>query len=157
QAMVATNNFFSIETGDTGMFATLLAGIYDWRTRILSYYSSGHNPGIVRRKDGSIETLAHGGIAMGVVILKEASSYTIQLYTGDTVVFYTDGVTEAHNEAHQLFTEERLIDIIKNEGDQTADELIKSIVDHVRVFAGKTPQFDDITLLVMKVSSTSTP
>jgi len=150
QAMSATNNLFRLDTGDTGMFVTVLAGIYDYDTQTFHYYSAGHNPAIVRREDGNIEVLRHHGIAMGVLPTKDQFAESIQLKRGDAVILYTDGVTEAHNEKYELYGEERLIQLIRSEGWRNASELVERIVTNVNEFAGTAPQHDDITLLIMK-------
>lgn len=150
-AMSETNNLFRLDTGETGMFVTIFVGIYDYMNRSFRYFSAGHNPAIVRRKTGEIEILKQHGIAMGFVATGEQHGFSITLEEGDVVILYTDGVTEAHNEAFELFGEERLIALIQKEGGGSAKELAEKIVDEVNAFAGKAPQHDDITLLVMNV------
>lgn len=152
QAMVATNNLFMQDTGDSGMFVTVLAGIYNYKNKILNYYSCGHNPGLVHRRNGDIEVLEHKGIAMGVREFEKAEAATVQLQQGDTLVFYSDGITEARNEEYKFFGEERLIDCLKLEGNKSALEIVEKIVAQVNIFVGSAPQHDDITLLVMKIT-----
>ncbi|MCC5831938.1 MAG: PP2C family protein-serine/threonine phosphatase [Chlamydiales bacterium] len=149
-AMSAANNLFTPDTAETGMFVTVLMGIYDYRTGMFSYFSSGHNPGIVRRKDGSIEMLSHHGVSMGVILSKEQEAESIRLNSGDAVIFYTDGITEAHNERFELYGEERLANLIKAEGWRSSSDIVERIVADVNTFSDKAPQHDDITLLVMK-------
>lgn len=150
-AMSATNNLFTLDTGETGMFVTVFMGAYDYDTQTFKYFSSGHNPGIVRREDGSIEILQHHGIAMGVLQTGDQHEASIQLNKGDTVILYTDGVTEAHNEEYQHYGEERLAQLIQSEGWRSASELVEQIAKQVDHFVGQTPQHDDITLLIMKI------
>lgn len=152
EAMIKTNNLFNKDTGETGMFVTVLAGIYDHSTKILNYYSCGHNPGLVRRKNRSVEVLKHAGMAMGVLPAESATSFTVQLEPGDTVVFYTDGITEALNEANVFFGEQRLIACLQEMGEKRASEIVEEIVKSVNTFVGHAPQHDDITLLIMKVT-----
>lgn len=149
-AMSKTNNLFRLDTGETGMFVTIFVGIYDYLNRSFHYFSAGHNPAIVRRKTGEIEILTQHGIAMGFVATGEQHGLSITLEEGDTVILYTDGITEAHNEAFELYGEERLIALIQKEGGNSAKDLAEKIVDEVNAFAGTAPQHDDITLLVMK-------
>lgn len=149
-AMSATNNLFRLDTADIGMFVTAVMGVYDYKSRMFHYFSAGHNPGIVRREDGKIEVLRHHGIAMGVLPTKDPHAESIQLHRGDAVILYTDGITEAHDEKYELFGEEKLISLIEKEGWRSASEIVEHIVSDVNAFAGKAPQHDDITLLVMK-------
>ncbi|MCB1180486.1 MAG: SpoIIE family protein phosphatase [Chlamydiia bacterium] len=149
--MLATNNLFCKDTSDSGMFVTMLVGIFDLKTKTLSYSSFGHNPGIIRRKNGQIQDMKNQNMAMGVEFLDSAISDTVTLEGGDVVLFYTDGITEAHNQQFVQFSEERLREILKEEGDHTASVIARRIVAHVHAFAGGAPQHDDITLLVIKV------
>ena len=153
QAMGAANDLFRADTGDSGMFVTALSGIYDAETRVLSYYSCGHNPGLLRRKGGVVETLEFKGMAMGFVPAPPATAHTIHLEPGDLVLFYTDGITEAMNKEYEFFGEERLMRCLAQEGDKEASAVIESIVAHVADFSGGEDQHDDITLLVMKVKN----
>lgn len=150
-AMVAANNLFCLDTQESGMFVTALMGIYDGQTKILDYFSCGHNPGLVWKEDGRIEILNHMSMAMGLDEAASGKSHTIQLNRGDAVVFYTDGITEAHNEHNHLFGESRLIECLEKHGEKTAAEIVEKIVEAVNAFVGKAPQHDDITLVVMKV------
>jgi sigma-B regulation protein RsbU (phosphoserine phosphatase) len=152
QALLATNDLFSLDTGETGMFVTVLCGIYDFKTHVLSYFSCGHNPAIVRKADGSIYFLEHTGMAIGVAPSERRRANEVQLFKGDTLVFYTDGVTEAHNEHFDIYGEERLVDCLKQEGAKGASQIVEAIVGQVNHFAGSMSQHDDITLLVMKIT-----
>lgn len=152
QAMGATNELFRKDTGETGMFVTVLAGLYDHQTKQFSYFSCGHNPGYVRRVDGTLEMLEFAGMAMGVLPSNEAKAFVMQLNVGDTVVFYTDGITEALNGQFQLFGSDRLEACIREAGNKTASDLVQEIVSRVEQFVGKAPQHDDITLLAMKIT-----
>ncbi len=151
-AMIATNNLYCKDTEQTSLFVTALCGIYDSETKILNYFSCGHNPGYVRRQNGDIETLPADTMAMGVVEFEEGASKKLELSSNDIVVFYTDGVTEAHNEKKELFGDHRLIECLKNTGAQTAVEIKDEIVNQINQFKGSQDQHDDITIIVMKVS-----
>ena len=152
EAMLQANNLFTIDTAETGMFVTVLMGYYDYSTGILNYSSHGHNPVLVRRIDGKVERLHHLKIAMGVLSGAQKESHTIQLNKGDTLVFYTDGITDAHDETYLSFGENRLIECLQNVGGGSAAEVVEQIVAQVSAFAKKAPQHDDMTLLVMKVT-----
>jgi len=152
KAMSETNDLFCKDTADTGMFVTVLAGLYDSQTRNLSYYSCGHNPGYVRRADGTLETFPIQGVAMGLIPLENPKARELQLNVGDMVVFYTDGVIDALDENGYFFGNKRLETCIQSAENQTSAELIQTIVKQVEHFVGKAPQHDDITLLVMKIT-----
>ncbi|MCH9627760.1 MAG: hypothetical protein S4CHLAM2_14030 [Chlamydiales bacterium] len=151
RAVSDTNNLFTLDTEETGMFVTVMIGVYDKQTGLFHYFSAGHNPPIVRRANGAVEIMRHHGMAMGVLPTENQQAESIQLHSGDVVVLYTDGITEAHDEEFELYSEERLIQLIENEGEKSASALVRRIVADVNDFAGKAPQHDDITLLVMKI------
>ncbi|MFC2049400.1 PP2C family protein-serine/threonine phosphatase, partial [Chlamydiota bacterium] len=79
-------------------------------------------------------------------------AHEVQLNTGDAVVFYTDGITEALNKEFQFFGASRLEECIRESGDKSATELAAEIVRRVSQFVGEAPQHDDITLLAMKIT-----
>ena len=151
EIMGHVNRLFYDDSGDTGMFVTLLLGIYDPKTKVLEYSSSGHNPPYVRKRDGRVEML--GGIDMALGVKKDVVPQTkrAQLEQGDLLVFYTDGVTEAHNEKNELFTEERLVHFIEEKGGLSAEQVAGELIKELKEFQGNAPQHDDITLLLMKL------
>ncbi len=150
-AMAATNNLFCHHTGETGLFVTVLAATYDYRSRLFSYFSCGHNPGLIRRNNGTIETMVSKGMAMGIFAMQQAQPNQVQLYPGDMVVFYTDGVTESHNEEYHFFGESRLIECLQEEKSISASNMVEGILKRVNAFVGTAPQHDDITLLILKI------
>ena len=146
-----TNKLFCQDSGDTGMFVTALVGFYNHESRTLRYYSAGHNPLLIRRANGETSFVDHHGAALGIEGGVKGEDRSVQLASGDVVVFYTDGITEAHNEQNQLFGEERLVQLVKASEGQTASEMIATILREVEKFVGDAPQHDDITMLIMKV------
>ncbi|NGX54884.1 MAG: Phosphoserine phosphatase RsbU [Chlamydiae bacterium] len=145
------NKLFCQDTGDTGMFVTALVGFYNHESRTLRYYSAGHNPLLIRRANGETTFVDHLGAALGIEVPERGGDQSVQLASGDVVVFYTDGITEAHNEQNKLFGEERLVQLVKASEGQTPSEMIAAILKEVEKFVGDAPQHDDITMLIMKV------
>ncbi len=143
------NHLFVQDAGDTGMFITALLGKFQGGE--LSYTSAGHNPPIVRHKDGSVVVLPAGGTALGLQEIKEVSPQKIKLESGDIVLFYTDGITEAHNAAFEQFSEERIVQFLEKNGKGTAKEIADRLIAEVNNFVGKVPQHDDISLIVMRM------
>lgn len=153
KAMHSTNNIFCDDVGASGMFITVWMGEYDNRTKKLTYYSCGHNPPILRRKNGPVELLSVQDMAMGLLPSSDKKADTVALSEGDLLVLYTDGVTEAHNMKLELFGEDRLIAFAKQYGDLEAQAFLDKLIAEITLFVGKAPQHDDITLLVMRVVS----
>jgi sigma-B regulation protein RsbU (phosphoserine phosphatase) len=135
----------------TGMFVTLFYGVIDKDTRTLTYVNAGHNPPIVlRKKTGEIEELTLTGMAVGALEDATYSQQEIPLAPGDVMVLYTDGITEAVNDREEMYDLPRLIETIRNNSNSSSKELADEIISSVFAFSGTTPQFDDITLMVVK-------
>jgi sigma-B regulation protein RsbU (phosphoserine phosphatase) len=144
-------NRMIFEDSKTSMFVTLFYAILDSRERTLTYVNAGHNPPVfIRGDDASITLLKAEGIALGVLEDIELETVTISLHEDDLLVLYTDGVTEAENSSNELYGEERLEELMGTIRKTTSAEIIVSIVEDIKKFAGDAPQSDDITLLVMK-------
>ena len=90
-----------------------------------------------------------GGIALGVMPDFEFDQDSITLLPGDTLVFYTDGVTEAMNEEGEEYGMERLCEILVTAPSIHAQDISDTIFDSIREFAGEAPQSDDITCLTL--------
>ncbi|MFA4877294.1 MAG: SpoIIE family protein phosphatase [Methanoregula sp.] len=141
------------ENSKTGMFVTLFYGIIDKNKKTLTYVNAGHNPPIVlRQKSGDIEELELTGIAVGALEDAVYEQQDILLSVGDVIVLYTDGITEAVNDKEEMFDVPRLMEIIRKNGHLTSQEIVNEIIGAVTSFSENQPQFDDITLMVIKVT-----
>ena len=131
-----------------GRFISFCYARLDTAVGILTYANAGHYPPIVARADGSIERLAAGGPVLGVFPDASYEQDEIQLSSGDRVVLYTDGVTEARNAADEEFGEERLIGAILEHRACSAPALEARLSDRVASFSGDALH-DDATLIVL--------
>ena len=132
-------------------FVTLFYAQLDGPSRQLRYVSAGHNPPFVVRRDGSHERLRQGGIVLGVFANQTFKSDVTQLQSGDRLVLYTDGVTEACNSDDEEFGEDRLLRVLQEYASSPAVEIQKQILQSVANFSRSTWQ-DDATLLVVAVN-----
>jgi sigma-B regulation protein RsbU (phosphoserine phosphatase) len=139
-------------TGLNGTFVTAFYGIYDPRNCRLTYSSAGHNPPRVKRcQDGSLLALEEaGGLPLGVVSEVHYEEATQALLVGDEVIFYTDGITEAHNPRGEMFGTDRLDHELEN-CSLKADALLDSILRAVETFAEGHPADDDRTIIVARI------
>jgi sigma-B regulation protein RsbU (phosphoserine phosphatase) len=137
-------------TNGSGTFVTAFYGIYDPATRVLSYASAGHPPGRVLRC-GAITALdGKRSIPLGIDATENYVDSHAQLEAGDTLILYTDGITEARNPLGEMFGEERLDQSATCKG--SADETLKSMLAGLDDFrAGRTLN-DDLTLLVARIT-----
>lgn len=132
-------------------FITFLFGFLNVRENTFTYVNAGHNPPVLMREDGSIKLLEAGGLLLGMMANVPYQQETVSLIPGDWVVMYTDGVTEAINNADEEFEEQRLIETIRVNRDLSAEEMRDKILSEVKKFSEDQPQSDDITLLLLKV------
>ncbi len=141
------------ETNDAAMFVTVFYSVYDPATRVLTFSNGGHNPPLVVHADGSSEELElTGGIALGAVPQFEYEQASVELEPGDTVIFFTDGVTEAINASDEEFGLEALQALFEDGEIRSAREAAEMILQAVRDFAGEAPQFDDLTCMALRVA-----
>ncbi|MCX5998338.1 MAG: PP2C family protein-serine/threonine phosphatase, partial [Chloroflexi bacterium] len=111
---------------------------------------AGHNPPMLLGGPGEIVMLEAKGIALGVMPDIKLEEKEIALEKGAVVVFYTDGVTEAINSSEEQFGQARLARVVQETHQLSAQGIIDRIQEEVRAFTKGHPQFDDITLIVLK-------
>jgi len=133
------------------LFVTVFYAILDPATGVLCYANGGHNPPLIARADGAIESLdGEGGLVLGVMPGVSYPEHTMQLRPDDRLVLYTDGITEAFNPANEAYGLERLVAEILAHRAGSSHTLVERICGSVTHFAGTAPQSDDITLTALK-------
>lgn len=148
------NKLFN-ENATRGTFISMIYGVLNSDENTFTYIRAGHNPMLYKKAGGEINWLQPKGVAIGMVkgdsFNKVVEEETIQLSKGDVLVLYTDGITEAQDEEEKFYGEERLKKLIKREKTDSAKELRNLIIEDVRTFTGDALQYDDMTLVVIKV------
>lgn len=143
------NALFMKDTGDTGVFITAWVGIYDPEKREIEYLSCGHPPAILRRADGTIMELQSEGMALGVGEITPVKPEKVILSTGDLLVSYTDGISEAQNLRGQFFGHDRLLEIVKK--CRSAKGATEAVLEGVHAFEAGAARFDDQTVVSLSV------
>lgn len=134
-----------------GMFVTLFFARVGASDGALTYVNAGHNPPLLYDyRQNEFEELGRTGMALGVDDSQQMGQRTVSLESGDSLLMYTDGVTEAMNAREQEFGVERLKGIAQANCRSTAPEIIRAIEREVRGFTGAIPQSDDITVVLAK-------
>jgi sigma-B regulation protein RsbU (phosphoserine phosphatase) len=144
-------NDMIIADSHTDLFVTLFYAILDPERGVLSYANAGHNPPLhFNSRSKQVIPLTARGIAMGIIPGIELERRETSLEPGDLLVFYTDGVTDALNEDVAEFGLERLTRVVETHRDESAADVVRAVNQAVAEFVGDTPQFDDLTLVVLK-------
>ncbi len=134
---------------DSNMFSTLFFGAYDARNGRLAYANAGHLPPLVLR-NGNARALDVTGPIVGAFPSAGFSAATLAIESGDTLVAYTDGLTEPENESGEAFGEERLIGALNRGGDRPLRSLIETVMDEVVAWTGQSALQDDMTMMVLR-------
>jgi sigma-B regulation protein RsbU (phosphoserine phosphatase) len=139
------------EGNESCMFVTIFLAILNLQTGNLIYSNAGHNPPYIQRAGGELEQLArrHGP----VIGAMEGIAYgedTTQLAPGELAYFYTDGVTEAMDVQRNLYSDQRLRDLLGSHSYDDAEQAVRATVDTVWSFQGDADQADDVTVLALR-------
>nr|WP_319266673.1 SpoIIE family protein phosphatase [uncultured Draconibacterium sp.] len=132
-------------------FLTLVLGVLNVKTGILEYCNAAHTPGYILSTNGKIKELAQShGLPLGLYPDKSYSSAQIQLVKGDTLVLYTDGVTEMLNENNVQYGNQRLIENLVSLSGQSPKDMVERLEKSFKMYIGHGYQTDDITMLIFK-------
>jgi sigma-B regulation protein RsbU (phosphoserine phosphatase) len=146
----SVNHLFYRNT-ETSHYATMFFAIYDDGTRRLRYVNCGHNPPILVRANGDLERLTATATVLGLFEEWDCTVGEYQLASGDVLVIYTDGISEAGPNEEEEYGEERLIVTTRNHQRQAAGEILDNILSEVQQFS-RGRQADDMTLIVASCS-----
>ncbi len=133
------------------MFVTVFYAIFNTKTGLVTYSNAGHNPPHIVRAGGTIEQLPmEGQFMVGAFEEEVYTDKTLQLDHGDTLVMFTDGVTEATDSTNRPFGTERLDNILSGVADKSSREIVEAIKAGITDFVEDAEQTDDITILALK-------
>lgn len=149
ETVVAVNKYLA-ENTPSNRFVTLFVTELDPFTGELHFINAGHNPPLIGRADGSIEQLASGGFPLGIIPTAEYEIGKTILKSGEVLVIYSDGVSEAANLRGEEFGLERLSEVITKNRHRSASGLRDQIESSVSSFVQSAPAGDDITLVIVK-------
>ena len=138
---------------DTPMhqFVTLSYGIWDAGNHTFTYSNAGHPPVLhYQAQTGCVRRLDAGGIVLGVCEETEYPTGSVILESGDALVMYTDGVTEATDESDEMFGEDRLVELLRKYRSEPVDTIIDAIFQEVYAFSPMAQKLDDITLVMLR-------
>lgn len=149
ELLLRSVNRLFYENTDDSAYASLFFADYDDKAQLLRYANCGHLSGLVLRGDNSYQRLDSTGTLLGLFQQWDCSIAECELFPGDTLALYTDGVTEASNDAGEEYGESSLIASLRQHRELPCHAMATTIADEVRRFDFQE-QHDDITLIVAK-------
>ena len=136
---------------DSCVFITMFFGVLDTRSGGFLYSNAGHNLPRIVRENGAIEVVdSTGNLVLGIDPEQKYVNAEVQLFPGDTLVLYTDGVTEAENVREEEYGEPRLDELLPGMASDNSGKIVDAIVASVKEYAGEAEQSDDITCVVSR-------
>jgi sigma-B regulation protein RsbU (phosphoserine phosphatase) len=163
QLLIEANRILA-ENLDSRSFITMTYAVLDLGRNVMTYARAGHTPLIYfpaqtpGGRPAAAQVLVPNGMVVGLRIDGAVSKFNdlleekeIRLQTGDVIVFYTDGITEAMNTSSDLFGESRLSRIVEEHGHLDSGELRERILREIEAFVGSADQHDDMTMILIKV------
>lgn len=150
ECLTTVNTILCIDN-PTLMFSTAFYGVLNTKTGDVNYANAGHNPPYVLRNSGSVEVLkSAGGMALGILENASYQTQRCQLMPGDSIVCFTDGVTEAMDPLGTLFGDERLLQVLQPLHKRSPQEVLSAVIAEVDSYIALAPIADDVTLLVIR-------
>ena len=141
------------ENNEADMFVTAFIGILDLNTGIMNIANAGHNPPIIRHSNGKFEYLqVRPGLVLAAMEGIKYKKYEIKFMPGDQIYLYTDGITEAIDIKEEFYGESRLLDVINSVEISSARDICNIVKKDIDDFVGEAPQFDDITMISVKLN-----
>ena len=150
--LVARLNVQVARHSPASRFITLFFGVYDPRDGRLEFVNAGHLPPLVRHAGGHFERVDNdaGGLALGMFATATYETRAVTIAPGDTLVLYSDGITEAENDKGAAFEEAGLQSAIAANAMRDADGLARALLAATEKYAGEVKLVDDLTALVLK-------
>lgn len=147
--ITSTLNSAFTETNEANMFVTFFIGVLDLENGRIQYCNAGHNAPIIMTPEGKVSYMkTETNIALGVFKDFDYKESEIDFPVGSSIFLYTDGVTEAENMAKTLYSEERLLNVIKGIKEKdNPQKVISTVLDDIKDHSSNAEQSDDITLL----------
>ncbi len=143
-------NEYIFENSPSNKFLTLFYGELDPETGTLVYSNGGHNTPMLMRAAGEIISLDQGGLPIGMMKGVQYQEATVFFNPGDSLIIYSDGITESINDRDEEFGEERLIEVVKHNLSRSASGIRDRIDEALSRFVGTTAPVDDMTLMIIK-------
>ncbi len=149
RAVSHLNREFSSEFEGRGIFLTLFSAYIDTEKNSIKYTTAGHEPPMVVRKNGQVDSLFDTQLVIGIDGLREYYENSIPFERGDMLCFFSDGILEAKNPAGNFYGRQRLSDVLSKQRGKSAGETVLGILEDLREFCSEEPLEDELTIAVV--------
>jgi len=148
--MISSVNHYLAENTPANRFVTLFIAELDPASGKLRYINAGHNPPLIGRSSGAIEQLSSGGFPLGILPMAEFEVGETHLASGEALIIYSDGVSEANNLKEEEFGMDRLTEVVRRNLASSAAGMRDKVESALSSFTQTAPANDDITLVIVK-------
>jgi sigma-B regulation protein RsbU (phosphoserine phosphatase) len=133
------------------MFTAFSFAILDQDSGVIQWSNAAQPHPLIKRSDGALEAEEDGQLPLGMAPNVKYPDCELSLQSGDIVIFYTDGIIEAENEAEEMYGTERLLNLVTGiDSAASAEDVIEAVLQDVSDFVGGAQQYDDMTLVVVR-------
>ena len=147
--VLKTANQHILRNARANLFVTVFFAVLDPATGALCYVNAGHNPPFIFGKDNGIKTLNNTGMPLGIDEDNNWGQEDVTILPGETLLLYTDGVTDAQNSAGDFIDKKMILSSAQQNTSRSTQDVLQGILDRVHHFVGDAPRFDDITMVVL--------
>jgi sigma-B regulation protein RsbU (phosphoserine phosphatase) len=156
--IVETTNDELFTVNQHQFFLTLFCGVLNLKTGVLKYCNSAHTPALILNVRGELTELEPShGLPLGLYPNRAYNESSIKLKPGDSIVLYSDGVTEQQNNTNEYFGNERFYDVLTTSANLSPKILVEEISETLDLFKGEMKQTDDITIMVLEYKNKKRP
>jgi serine phosphatase RsbU (regulator of sigma subunit) len=149
-AVINRLNKITCQNCPSNRFITFFICVLDAATGELVFCNAGHNPPVIVRANGAVESLDGGGPPLGILSVVNYAEYRAKLEPGDVLAIYSDGVTEASNAKDEEFGDEQFAEVLKANRQKSAPDIVGAVTQALTEFTAGSPPADDITLIVAR-------
>ncbi len=149
--MVEKLNKLIFKVSPSDKFITFFIALLEPFTGKLEVVNAGHNPILILRNDGTLDKIDAGGLGLGMLDFgMPYPQESLNINSGDKLFLYTDGIPEAMNENEEEYSDEKMINFLKNHSGKNTKDFISSFIEDIQLFTAGNEQSDDITFLILK-------
>jgi len=148
--LVGSLNRLICQLTSPGQYITAVFGFYDRQSQLFSFVNAGHLPVLVLRADGRQDSYPESDPVVGVLPDIPYSVHQVPVSPGDTLFFYTDGITECWSPTQEMFGYDRMVEALATCHHQPVDTIIPAMLESLKQYRASAEQSDDITMLVLQ-------